>query len=84
MTGNAPQGLQSATRSRVEPTCRHQEQSSGACIQAPSQRGAQSDCWHSPHQLVDCKLAGTNKADAACQVKSPTLGILPLVRLPFL
>ncbi len=49
--------------------------------QALIQKVAQSGCQHSPHQLVDGKLAGTNKAKAACQVESPMLG-MSLVRLP--
>jgi hypothetical protein len=39
-----------------------QVQSPGAGAQAPSKKGAQSGSWHSPRQLFDGKLAGTNKA----------------------
>jgi hypothetical protein len=59
-----------------------QEQSPGACAQAPSQMGAQSGRQHSPTQLVDGKLAGANKAKAASQVESPMPG-MSLLRLPF-
>ncbi len=33
--------------------------------QAPSQKGAWSDCWCRPHQLVKGKLASPSKAEAA-------------------
>ena len=54
----------------------------GACAQAPSQKGAQSGCWQRPHQLDDGKLADASKAEAACQIKYPMLG-MSLARLPF-
>jgi hypothetical protein len=44
-------------------------------IKLPSQKRAQSGCWHSPHQLVDSKLASANKAKAVHQVESPMLGM---------
>ncbi len=62
---------------------RLQEQSLGMLAWAPSKKGAQPHYWHRPHQLVDGKLASTNKAEAACQVKSPMLA-KSLPRLPFL
>jgi hypothetical protein len=52
------------------------------CAQALSQKGAQSDHWQRPNQLVDGKHACPNKAEAACQVESPTLG-MSFPRLPF-
>jgi hypothetical protein len=61
---------------------RLQERSPGVCTGAPSRNGAQSDSQHNPHQLVDDKLSGTNKAKAAHQVKSPKLGMsLPILSL---
>ncbi len=59
-----------------------QEQFPGVRAQAPSQKRAQSGCQHSPHQLLDGKLPGANKAKAASQPESPMLG-MSLVRLPF-
>ncbi len=62
--------------------CTLQEQCPGACTQAPSQKRAQSGCWLRPHQLLDGKLAGANKAKAASQPALPMLG-MSLVRLTF-
>jgi hypothetical protein len=62
--------------------CTPQEQSPGVGLQVLSQNGAQSGSWHSPHQLVVGKLAGTNKAKAACQRESPMPG-MSLARLLF-
>ncbi len=62
---------------------RLQEQSPGTHTCALSQKEAQSDCRQMLHQLVDGKLASPNKAEAACQVKSPMLG-MSFPRLLFL
>jgi hypothetical protein len=55
-----------------------------------SQWGAQSGCWQRPRQLDDVELDGSNKAEAARQVKAsskppsvPMLG-MSFPRLPFL
>ncbi len=60
-----------------------QEQSSGAGVQVPSQKGAESGCRHTPLQLIDGKLAGTNKAKAVSQVESPTLGTSLVTKLSY-
>jgi hypothetical protein len=67
-----------------------QEQAHGASAQVPSQWGAQSGCRQRPHQLDNVELDGSNKAEAACQVKAsskptsiPMLG-MSFPRLPFL
>jgi hypothetical protein len=53
MTGNAPQGLQSATRNRVGQTvCLLQVQLSGKPAGAMSHKQAQSGCRLRPHQLL--------------------------------
>ncbi len=62
MAGNAPQGPQSALQS-----CRLHDQYPGVPAQAQSQKQPQSGYWLRPHQLLDGKLAGTNKAKAASQ-----------------
>ncbi len=49
---------------------RLQEQACGASAQAPSRWGAQSGCRQRPHQLGNVELDGSNKAEAACQVKA--------------
>jgi hypothetical protein len=59
-----------------------QERSPGTCVQEPSQKGVQSEHWHSPCQLGHGKLAGANKTKAASQVELPMPG-MSLVRLPF-
>jgi hypothetical protein len=70
--------------------CRLQEQARGASARAPSRWGAQSGHRQRPHQLEDVELDGSNKAEAACQVKAsskptsiPMLG-MSFPRLPFL
>ncbi len=69
---------------------RLQEQARGASARAPSQWGAQSGHRQRPHQLDDVELDGSNKAEAALQVKAsskptsiPKLG-MSFPRLPFL
>ena len=49
---------------------RLQEQARGASARAPSWWGAQSGCRQRPHQLDDVELDGSNKAEAACQVRA--------------
>ncbi len=50
-----------------------QEQFPGALTWVQSQKQAQSGCWLWPHQPLDGKLAGANKAKAASQPASQTL-----------
>ncbi len=50
-----------------------QEQFPGALAWAQSQKWAQSGCWLRPHQPLDGKLAGANKAKAASQPASQRL-----------
>ncbi len=69
---------------------RLQEQAHGASARAQSQWGTQFGHRQRPHQLEDVELDGSNKAEAACQVKaSSNLTSIPMLgmsfsRLPFL
>ncbi len=67
-----------------------QELAHGANARVQSRWGAQSGCRQRPHQLDNVELDGSNKAEAACQVKAsskptsvPRLG-LSFPRLLFL
>ncbi len=69
---------------------RLQEQARGASARLPSRWWAQSGRRQRPHQLDDVELGGSNKAEAAHQVKAsskptsvPALG-MSFPRLPFL
>jgi hypothetical protein len=66
MAGIALQGPRSATHGRKGlQGCTLKEQFPGVPVQALSQKRAQSGCQLGLCQLLDGKLAGTNKAKAA-------------------